>query len=197
MHAGRKRCKHCEKCASRLSSWPALVRARRRRRNRPQRTEDGLVLLHRQVGLAGRVPRSLSAQPLSDPEGNGEGRPVPLGEDVRAREPWRWPRRLDLRGRARSPATRPATPTEEAIVARLYPDRAKLQKEEQRRFELLVAHWDVAAEPHRPEHAQADAVAPGSSRQASLPGSFSTEMFAIFGGLPLVSSRTMVPAGLT
>ena len=42
-----------------------------------------------------------------------------------------------------SPATRPATPTEESIVARLYPDRAKLQKEEQRRFELLVAHWDV------------------------------------------------------
>ena len=29
------------------------------------------------------------------------------------------------------------------IVAKLFPDRAKLQKEEQRRFELLVAHWDV------------------------------------------------------
>jgi hypothetical protein len=41
------------------------------------------------------------------------------------------------------PATRPASPTEEEIVARLYPDRAKLQKEEERRFELLVAHWDV------------------------------------------------------
>lgn len=42
-----------------------------------------------------------------------------------------------------SPAKRPASPTEEEIVAKLYPDRAKLQKEEQRRFELLVAHWDV------------------------------------------------------
>jgi hypothetical protein len=42
-----------------------------------------------------------------------------------------------------SPATRPASPTEADIVAKLYPDRAKLQKEEQRRFELLVAHWDV------------------------------------------------------
>jgi hypothetical protein len=42
-----------------------------------------------------------------------------------------------------SPATRPTSPTEEEIVAKLYPDRAKLQKEEQRRFELLVAHWDV------------------------------------------------------
>ena len=41
------------------------------------------------------------------------------------------------------PAKRPASPTEEEIVAKLYPDRAKLQKEEQRRFELLVAHWDV------------------------------------------------------
>ena len=41
------------------------------------------------------------------------------------------------------PATRPATPTEAEIVAKLYPDRAKLAKEEQRRFELLVAHWDV------------------------------------------------------
>ncbi len=42
-----------------------------------------------------------------------------------------------------SPAKRPASPTEEEIVTKLYPDRAKLQKEEQRRFELLVAHWDV------------------------------------------------------
>jgi hypothetical protein len=42
-----------------------------------------------------------------------------------------------------TPANRPATPTEEEIVAKLYPDRAKLAREEQRRFELLVAHWDV------------------------------------------------------
>ena len=41
------------------------------------------------------------------------------------------------------PAKQPAGPTEAEIVAKLYPDRAKLQKEEQRRFELLVAHWDV------------------------------------------------------
>ena len=41
------------------------------------------------------------------------------------------------------PAVRPSSPTEEEIVAKLYPDRAKLQREEQRRFELLVAHWDV------------------------------------------------------
>lgn len=29
------------------------------------------------------------------------------------------------------------------IVKRLYPDQAKFRKEEQRRFEILDAHWDV------------------------------------------------------
>lgn len=32
---------------------------------------------------------------------------------------------------------------EEAIQRRLYPDWAKFQKEETRRFEILDAHWDV------------------------------------------------------
>ena len=41
------------------------------------------------------------------------------------------------------PAVRPASPTEDEIVANLYPDRAKLQREEERRFQLLTAHWDV------------------------------------------------------
>lgn len=31
----------------------------------------------------------------------------------------------------------------EAIIAKLYPDREKFRREEQRRFELLDAHWDV------------------------------------------------------
>lgn len=30
-----------------------------------------------------------------------------------------------------------------AAIAKLYPDRDKFRREEQRRFELLVAHWDV------------------------------------------------------
>jgi hypothetical protein len=34
-------------------------------------------------------------------------------------------------------------PTEEELVKKLYPDQATFRKEEQRRFELLVAHWDV------------------------------------------------------
>jgi hypothetical protein len=32
---------------------------------------------------------------------------------------------------------------EEAIVKRLYPDQATFKRDEQRRFELLDAHWDV------------------------------------------------------
>ncbi|HXF06110.1 MAG TPA: hypothetical protein VNM72_11965 [Blastocatellia bacterium] len=31
----------------------------------------------------------------------------------------------------------------EALIRRLYPDQQKFQAEEQRRFELLEAHWDV------------------------------------------------------
>jgi len=35
-------------------------------------------------------------------------------------------------------------PSEDAAIGmRLYPDQAKFQKEEQRRFEILEAHWDV------------------------------------------------------
>jgi len=38
-------------------------------------------------------------------------------------------------------------PTEQEIVKKLYPDQAKFRKEEQRRFELLEAHWDVPVNP--------------------------------------------------
>ena len=33
----------------------------------------------------------------------------------------------------------------------LYPDGEKLKKEETRRFEILLAHWDVEVEPVNPE----------------------------------------------
>jgi hypothetical protein len=38
--------------------------------------------------------------------------------------------------------------TDPAIVARLYPDAEKLAREEQRRFELIEAHWDSPLEEH-------------------------------------------------
>jgi hypothetical protein len=41
------------------------------------------------------------------------------------------------------PPNAPATPSDEEIITKLYPDRAKFAREEQRRFEVLVAHWDV------------------------------------------------------
>ena len=34
-------------------------------------------------------------------------------------------------------------PSEQEIIARLYPDQETFRREEQRRFELLEAHWDV------------------------------------------------------
>ena len=34
-------------------------------------------------------------------------------------------------------------PNLELILGELYPDRSKFEQEEQRRFEILVAHWDV------------------------------------------------------
>ncbi len=41
------------------------------------------------------------------------------------------------------PPNPPTTPTDEEIIAKLYPNRAKFAQEEQRRFEVLAAHWDV------------------------------------------------------
>jgi hypothetical protein len=38
-------------------------------------------------------------------------------------------------------------PTEAEVIKKLYPDQAKFRKEEQRRFELLEAHWDVPLTP--------------------------------------------------
>jgi hypothetical protein len=41
------------------------------------------------------------------------------------------------------PPNAPTSPTNEEFIAKMYPDRAKFNREEQRRFEILVAHWDV------------------------------------------------------
>ncbi len=41
------------------------------------------------------------------------------------------------------PPNAPPTPTNEELIKRMYPDRATFDREEQRRFEILVAHWDV------------------------------------------------------
>jgi hypothetical protein len=41
------------------------------------------------------------------------------------------------------PPNAPTTPTNEEFIAKMYPDRAKFDREEQRRFEILLGHWDV------------------------------------------------------
>ena len=41
------------------------------------------------------------------------------------------------------PPNAPTTPTNEELVAKMYPDRAKFDREEARRFEVLLAHWDT------------------------------------------------------
>ena len=38
-------------------------------------------------------------------------------------------------------------PAEQEVIRKLYPDQTKFRKEEQRRFELLEAHWDVPLNP--------------------------------------------------
>ena len=43
---------------------------------------------------------------------------------------------------------------EAAIIKRLFPDQARFQKEEQRRFELLDAHWDVPLNDVTPAEAR-------------------------------------------
>ena len=36
-----------------------------------------------------------------------------------------------------------ANPDEEKLIHQLYPDQQSYQREEQRRFEILVSHWDL------------------------------------------------------
>ena len=42
-----------------------------------------------------------------------------------------------------APPNAPTTPSDEEIISKLYPNRAVFAREEQRRFEILLAHWDV------------------------------------------------------
>jgi hypothetical protein len=54
----------------------------------------------------------------------------------------RWDYRVTITYKNSTVATT-ANPDEEALLKKLYPDQAIYQREEQRRFELLLAHWDL------------------------------------------------------
>ena len=57
-------------------------------------------------------------------------------------EDGRWDYRVTIRFRNSTVATT-ANPDEEAMMKELWPDQATYKREEQRRFEILLAHWDL------------------------------------------------------
>jgi len=54
----------------------------------------------------------------------------------------RWDYRVTIRFKNSTVATT-ANPDEERLIKQLWPDQAAYTREEQRRFEILLAHWDL------------------------------------------------------
>ena len=54
----------------------------------------------------------------------------------------RWDYRVTITYKNSTLATT-ANPDEDAFIQQLYPDQATYKREEQRRFEILLAHWDL------------------------------------------------------
>ena len=54
----------------------------------------------------------------------------------------RWDYRVTIRFKNSTVATT-ANPDEERLIKQLWPDQATYQREEQRRFEILLGHWDL------------------------------------------------------
>ncbi|MGZ4819713.1 MAG: hypothetical protein ACXVZJ_13875 [Terriglobales bacterium] len=54
----------------------------------------------------------------------------------------RWDYRVTIKFKNSTAATTP-NPQEEALTRQLYPDQETFKREEQRRFEILLAHWDL------------------------------------------------------
>jgi hypothetical protein len=59
-----------------------------------------------------------------------------------ATEDGRWDYRVTIRYKNSTLATT-SNPDEEALIKQLWPDQATYKHEEQRRFEILAAHWDL------------------------------------------------------
>jgi hypothetical protein len=57
-------------------------------------------------------------------------------------EDGRWDYRVTIRFKNSTVATT-ANPDEEAMIKELWQDQGKYKQEEQRRFEILAAHWDL------------------------------------------------------
>jgi hypothetical protein len=54
----------------------------------------------------------------------------------------RWDYRVTIKFKNSTVATT-ANPDEEAMIKQLWPDQETYKREEQRRFEILLAHWDL------------------------------------------------------
>ena len=54
----------------------------------------------------------------------------------------RWDYRVTIRFKNSTAATT-ANPAEEALINQLWPDQETYKREERRRFEILLAHWDL------------------------------------------------------
>jgi hypothetical protein len=54
----------------------------------------------------------------------------------------RWDYRVTIKFKNSTAATT-ANPQEESLIKQLWPDQETYKREEQRRFEILLAHWDL------------------------------------------------------
>jgi len=57
-------------------------------------------------------------------------------------EEFRWDYRVTITYKNSTLATT-TNPEEEALIKKMYPDQTAYAREEQRRFEILAAHWDL------------------------------------------------------
>ena len=62
----------------------------------------------------------------------------------------RWDYRVTIRFKNSTAATT-ANPNEQALIKELWPDQEKYKHEEQRRFEILLGHWDLPVTDITPE----------------------------------------------
>src|SRR5213083_3531588 len=62
----------------------------------------------------------------------------------------RWDYRVTIRFKNSTLATT-ANPQEESLIRQLWPDQETYKREEQRRFEILLAHWDLPVTDVTPE----------------------------------------------
>jgi hypothetical protein len=65
-------------------------------------------------------------------------------------EDGRWDYRVTIRFKNSTMATT-ANPDEERLIKQLWPDQERYTREEQRRFEILLSHWDLPVSDITPQ----------------------------------------------